>query len=410
MEEITPQEMLSIINNYSETCNDPVMLGKIYNILLPSCPDICSIGIEFASRAGTTDLLNPEKIKEVKNINQKIIAVIAAKKDQTIVTVVEVSKFIDGTEGIFSTSEIYTAMCAKSKQEKDLIRYALHKFVREKKIMSEGKKSGVYRKIAQLYSVLDIEGADTSPLDWYGPLGLHAMARIYPKSVIVVAGVANMGKSAFAYEMVRANKRLFPIGKARFQTTEAGSVEIKSRLMKYPQDQWPLQWWVDNIEFIDQSENWVDVIDPDGLNVVDYVSDYKEAYMVPFYIKQIHDKLKNGIAVLVVQKDPGKAHGQGGQGVRHAARLAVDIEFQKMTIAKAKVPIRKPPEYKHVDGMFRKFDIEHSWKFVPDGEWQTTDDVKYAGFEDDKPKQKKTPLKIIKSERQPGEDEEDRYI
>jgi hypothetical protein len=79
---------------------------------------------------------------------------------------------------------------------------------------------------------------------------------------------------------------------------------------------------------------------------------------------------------LVVQKDPNKPHGQGGQGTRHAARLAIDIEFEKMTIAKAKVPIRKPPDYAHVDGMIRKFTIENSWKFVPNGEWITESESK----------------------------------
>jgi hypothetical protein len=232
--------------------------------------------------------------------------------------------------------------------------------------------------------VLDIEHAEDTPLDWLAPLGLQRLCKLYPKSVVLVAGVANMGKSAFAMEMVRGNKHLFPGRKIRFQTTEAGDVEIKSRLLKYPQDFSPLRWWIDNVEFIDRSENWVDVIDPDGLNVVDYVSDYKEAYMVPYYIKQIHDKLKHGIAVLVVQKDPNKAHGQGGQGVKHAARVAVDIEFRKMTLSKAKVPIRQPPDYGHVDGMFRIFDLEHAWKFVGVGEWMTDADKKYAAFPADK--------------------------
>jgi len=218
------------------------------------------------------------------------------------------------------------------------------------------------------------------------PLGIHQHCRIYPKNVIVISGVANMGKSAMAFEICRHNRHLFKNKKVRFQTTEAGDTEIKRRLLMYPQENFrhPLKWWVDNVEFIPKADNWSDIVDPDGFNIVDYISDYAEAYKIPLYIQQIHNKLREGIAVLVIQKDPNKPHGQGGQATRHAARLAIDIERNKVTLVKVKSPIRSSSHgYAHPDGAYKNFTLENGWEFKPNGEWIFPDFEKFKGVIDD---------------------------
>ena len=80
--------------------------------------------------------------------------------------------------------------------------------------------------------------------------------------------------------------------------------------------------------------------------------------------------------MLVIQKDPSRPHGQGGQGTRHAARLAIDIEKSRVTLVKVKSPIRQGPDSPHPDGMSRRFRLDWAWKFVPLDDWIYADGQK----------------------------------
>jgi len=59
------------------------------------------------------------------------------------------------------------------------------------------------------------------------------------------------------------------------------------------------------VRFYERSENFDDVIDPNGINIIDYLEVLDDFWKVGQQIKAIHDKLKNGIAVIAIQKNKG---------------------------------------------------------------------------------------------------------
>jgi hypothetical protein len=299
----------------------------------------------------------------------------------------EIKEWISLQDSYFFLTDVYNSLHILTKEEKNNVGLIIHRLYKDEKVIEKhGDRRGCYRPVTHEYEVLDLLNAPEHEFKIDLPLGIHRHCRIYPKNVIVISGVANMGKSSMAFEICRLNRHLFPNKKVRFQTTEAGDTEVKRRLLMYPQDNFrhPLKWWIDNVEFIPRSEHWVDIIDADGFNIVDYISDYAEAYKIPLYIQQIHNKLKNGIAVLVIQKDPNKPHGQGGQATRHAARLAIDIERNRITLAKVKAPIRLSDYgYAHPDEAYINFTFENGWEFKPNGKWTFPNYEKCKGVIDE---------------------------
>ena len=322
-----------------------------------------------------------------KEIDAKIKSAISRSERRERNLAQEIKEWISLQDSYFLLTDIYNSLHILTREEKNNVNIIIHRLYKEEKVIEKhGDRRGCYRPVINEYEVLDIMNAPENEFKINFPLGIHQHCRIYPKNVIVISGVANMGKSAMAFEICRHNRHLFKNKKVRFQTTEAGDTEIKRRLLMYPQENFrhPLKWWVDNVEFIPKADNWSDIVDPDGFNIVDYISDYAEAYKIPLYIQQIHNKLREGIAVLVIQKDPNKPHGQGGQATRHAARLAIDIERNKVTLVKVKSPIRSSSHgYAHPDGAYKNFTLENGWEFKPNGEWIFPDFEKFKGVIDD---------------------------
>lgn len=89
--------------------------------------------------------------------------------------------------------------------------------------------------------------------------------------------------------------------------------------------------------------------------------------MVAEYLKQIHDKLSTGIAVVALQKDPKADQGRGGTFGLEKPRLYLNLDAGKITIRKAKNwsdpsvnPNRLELKYKIVGGC--KFFVTEGWE------------------------------------------------
>jgi len=85
-------------------------------------------------------------------------------------------------------------------------------------------------------------------------------------------------------------------------------------------------------------DNYQDVIDPDGLNIIDYldVNAEGEYYKLVPYMKRIQKALKKGIAVIALQKPPGRSDAFGGSNLRGATSLYLSIDKNKLEVVKAK--------------------------------------------------------------------------
>lgn len=74
-------------------------------------------------------------------------------------------------------------------------------------------------------------------------------------------------------------------------------------------------------------DNFADVILPDGLNVIDYLrTDMEKSYAVSNKLVEINKKLKTGIAVVAMQKPPGRKVAFGGTSTAWEPALYVSLD------------------------------------------------------------------------------------
>ena len=117
-------------------------------------------------------------------------------------------------------------------------------------------------------------------LNYVFPSNIEDYCKVYPGNTVLIEGQKVQGKSSFAMEFARLNCELFP-GRTRYQNVEMSDDEIQERVEAYRIDIGKgEQWWREHVEFIRRTENWWDLINPKGLNIVDYVVEYEKAYLI----------------------------------------------------------------------------------------------------------------------------------
>jgi len=138
-------------------------------------------------------------------------------------------------------------------------------------------------------------------------------------------------------------------------SSEMGELELQDRLKQF---EGPLKSW--KVSFKERSSNFADVIRPDAINIIDYLEVHDEFYKVGLYIKEISDKLVNGIAIIAIQKNKGNEYGLGGGRGLEKARLYLSMEPGKIKIVKAK---NWANSAKNPNGMECEFKLSSGWKF-----------------------------------------------
>ena len=153
--------------------------------------------------------------------------------------------------------------------------------------------------------------------------------------------------------------------------------ELTYRFDSYEDVMTPNEWW-SSVTIIRQTSEWWDKVNPDGLNVIDYLIEYKEAYLIADFVFKIHQRLKTGIALVVVQRDPLKPYPAGGRGVRDIPRLVVSLLNHKIRLEDVKsfhITDKGNPT-----GMMKKYKQVSWWKFVSTTDWQQKEESKYDAF------------------------------
>ena len=90
-------------------------------------------------------------------------------------------------------------------------------------------------------------------------------------------------------------------------------------------------------ELIDRRDNWKDIIRPDNINIIDWIGlPGDESYRIGQIIDGIQSKLKKGIALLSLQKDIEARLGRGRSYSEELASLYLTIDFERITVIKAK--------------------------------------------------------------------------
>lgn len=271
----------------------------------------------------------------------------------------EVEAWVLSTTGNFLSTDIYKLLKLSTRDDHKNVSIILKRLLDKGVIEKFGDKNGSWRVIDNEAQTINWYDADVKALDIKWPLGIEEYVLTMPKNIIVVAGSPNAGKTAFMLNVVALNMgSKMPIN---YFSSEMGAMEFKGRLQKFDI---PLTKWRFNAK--ERSSNFDDVIQPNDINIVDYIELSDKFYLVGGMLKKIFDKLQNGIAVVALQKNPGAAMARGGVGSLEKPRLYITMDSGIMKIEKAKnwkVPETNP------NGLQARFKLIQGCKFIQAEAW-----------------------------------------
>ena len=243
----------------------------------------------------------------------------------------EIRDWVLSTTGHFLSTECPLCPQVSTRQEKKNLSEVLRRLVIEGLIERVGNRNGCFRLIDKSYNKIDFLNAPDEPINIKWPFEIEEYALIYPGNIIIVAGLSNAGKTAFLLNLVEMNLK---IHKMVYQSSEMGGTELRNRLKKLPSHS--LAEFQNNVDWRDKSSDWWDSVDPEAINIIDYMEIHEEHYKIGAWIKKIFDKLTNGIAIIAIQKKAGTTMGVGGAVTLEKPRLYLSIDFNEIRMVKAK--------------------------------------------------------------------------
>ena len=206
-----------------------------------------------------------------------------------------VLQWVSLASGNFNTRQMWAELNIVTLEGKAYLRVCLGRLV-DAGVIAKTSLDGTFRKLDNEKEVMDWESADTSNyLPIKLPFGLHEHCLVYPKSIIVVAGGKDGGKTAFLLETLKLNYPNFVID---FFNSETGREQFKNRVtpLNLPS---PAPFYT-----FQRYDNFADVIDPTHFSIIDYLDFNSEVYLVGEEIDRIFRKKTTGVAVIGLQKPP----------------------------------------------------------------------------------------------------------
>ena len=317
--------------------------------------------IEFSSEVLKRIIDSWGEKPDEKWIDTKINSALqrAERKERNLTA--EISEWVMSSSGVFLSSECRQCLHLSSREEQKHLSTVLRRLCAEGVIKKHGNKNGCFEVIETLEeNIIDLTTADNTCLVIKYPLGVHELVKTMPKNIVIVAGESNAGKTAMLLNIAARN--MFDHEVVYF-TSEMGGAELKERLQNFV-EKLPMQMW-SHCKFIERASDFDIAIRPDAINIIDFLEVHDEFYKIGGLIKKIFDKLNKGIAIIAIQKNPGRDDGLGGQRSIEKARLYISMSPGKIKIVKAKNwvsglmnPNGLCKNYKLIKGMIFKEDSE----------------------------------------------------
>lgn len=220
------------------------------------------------------------------------------------------------------------------------LRKAVHDLCGEKICEPKGGRTGQYRRInAELEHIDWLSANPRDTLNIKMPNGRDSTGfsfdgdvQIYPRDLFVVAGVSGKGKTAFVLNLMVNNMDEYH---CRLMGNEYEARKFANRMLHFD--------WVTLIndttkeskfELIRKYDNFHDIIEPDSVNIIDWMKVDDKFWEVRRHLEDIQKKLERGIAIVALQKTEGKSLGEGSGFGEHLASVYLIIDTDLLTVRK----------------------------------------------------------------------------
>jgi len=256
----------------------------------------------------------------------------------------KIKEWVKITDGRFTLQQIDSELGIQTPQAKNLRRGALKDLCNAGILERIETLSGVYRRLDIELKEFDWQHANIdNVVSLRFPFELEKYVKIYPKSIICLAGGKNEGKTAWLYDFTLKNM-FHPLG-VDLYNSETGREQMKERMQNFKVN-------IPNpapFRTFERYDNFADVIDKDRISVIDYLDLNSEVYLIGDEIDKIFRKLDRGIAVIGLQKPPPTtvyvkgvkklvyrdlAYGSGFTAKRAVLYISLDNNVLKLVVAK----------------------------------------------------------------------------
>ncbi len=295
---------------------------------------------------------------DLGEIQQKIEEVVERLEKKDVNLTEEIRQWVSVTNGNFSVTNAYHDVTIRNISDRAKIRVILSRMVERGEIERDSGKDGWFRRVIKDESEIDWESCDDTIIDVKWPLQLENFYLCLPKNIIVIAGSPDAGKTAFCLNFAGMNMEKG----IKYFTSEMGALELKTRLRK---SAIPFKKWK-QVKFIERSHNFADVIEPDGINIVDYIEVPEEAWKIATPINEIFRKLNKGICVIALQKPKGRDIARGGESTLDRPRLYLSMGDGKIKIMKCKNWAR---DEVNPNGLSMEYKLTQGFTFQNMSEW-----------------------------------------
>jgi len=321
----TEDEMLEVLKRVAKTCDPPFPENEI------------SVKIQSATKR--------LEVRE-RNLTQ------------------EIREWVKTTEDHIKTTQCHKELQMTTKREFKTCTMSLRRLCDEGILVKDGH--GGYRKVDNVAEPVDFLHAPTEEFSVTWPLGIHHLSVLYPGNIVIVAGSKSAGKTAFLLNTARLNQNQHEV---IFLNSEMGDAEFRKRLELF--EGMSLPSW--KLKAFHRNSNFADLITGEKkIFIVDFLEVTSDFWKVAQYIQDVHKKLKEGIAIIALQKSDMRDAGRGGDFSKEKSRLYLALDY---------LPEKRANRIKIVDakawksnqnprGMFRFYKLVNGAKFIPDGEWR----------------------------------------
>lgn len=297
-------------------------------------------------------------------INAKIQSIFKRISNQERNIAEDVRRFLEVTNGHFQVTDVHTESQIVTKQDKHAVIVELNRLCKAGIIERYGERRGCYRKIENAVEAVDFLNAPTNEFPLRLPMGIDTFTMLYPGNIVVVAGSKSAGKTAFLLNIVKQNMHTHDIA---YLNSEMGDTEFRKRLELFGD---PLESW--QFKAFHRASGFSDLITPEKkIFIIDFLEVMTDFWKVAAYIQDVHKKLKDGIAIIALQKSQNKETGRGGDFSKEKARLYLNLDYlpeQKANVVKI-VDAKAWRTHQNPRGLCRRYKLSNGAVFMPVGDW-----------------------------------------